>query len=235
MNLTKKLVSRIYFIVFFVMFFVMTALMLTGVFQQNKDEKAEAARYESLKTPGGKTVLTNEILEEDHDKFLEDVAENRKMGLKMLSLFGTVVVAFVLMAVFSLIIKTMEDGAKALPIVLISFIGVTFLLSMVILVTVRVLIPNFQNDRYKTDGYYFAELKLKDKEIEEKWEETGSGDDRRTEKKTYYYLIDENGNRISTNETYYDRFEEPGVYYAGQTTSGSIFSFYPGKYFTLDN
>ena len=59
-----------------------------------------------------------------------------------------------------------------------------------------------------------------------------SDDEGGSEMKVYYYLITDTGTRIRVKEEIFDRYSEPGVYYAGKTDK-TIFSLYEGKYFKL--
>ena len=79
-------------------------------------------------------------------------------------------------------------------------------------------------------------ITIKNKKDAEKREETETvknGDSYSTETRVYYYLIKDNGEEISTNKLLYERFVGEGIYYAGRTATGKIFSIYPDKYFEL--
>ena len=44
--------------------------MVKGLIDQNKDEKLQNERYESMIQEGSRVELTDEILEYDHDKYV---------------------------------------------------------------------------------------------------------------------------------------------------------------------
>ena len=87
-DMSKKLVSVIITVGFILILVIMAAIMIKGLIDQNNDEDAQIARYESLKTEGGKTTLTIDIMEEDHTKYVEDAAQAKKTFITLLVLFG---------------------------------------------------------------------------------------------------------------------------------------------------
>ena len=60
--MTKKIASRIFYGSFILIFVIMLGMMVKGLIDQNKDEKLQNERYESMITEGGKTTLTDDIL-----------------------------------------------------------------------------------------------------------------------------------------------------------------------------
>ncbi len=83
--MTRKLVSTIFYVVFGLVFATMLGIMIVGFIKQNEDEKNQIARYESMIGQGGKTTLTNEILEEDHEKYLADSAKAKSTFITLLT------------------------------------------------------------------------------------------------------------------------------------------------------
>ena len=98
-------------------------------------------------------------------------------------------------------------------------------------IMLAIMVKGLLDQKADNEAYAFSELRLVDSEMKKEYVQTGSGDDRRTETRISYFLIEENGNKIEVNQLFYDRFIGPGVYYAGRTASGNVFSFYPGEYF----
>ena len=232
--MSKQVVSRVFYIGFFVIFGIMTAIMVKGLIDQNKDEKQQTARYESMITEGQKTVLTNEILNEDHDKFVQDSIKGKKTFITLLVCFASVIVLFVITYIFTIILKGMEEGASTQFIIILACFVVTLLMiGFFAVVAVKTIVPKLSNSDPETEKYYFNELRIKDAEKEEKTETVKSGDSYETRTTVYYYLIEENGNRISVNKVLFSRFVGEGIYYAGQTERGAVFSVYPDKYFEL--
>ena len=221
--MTKNLVNKLYVIIFILIFFIMTGIMVVGLINQNKDEKVQRSRYEQMIKEGSKTVLTDAILEEDHTRYVEKSKESTKTFLTLLACFAAVIIAFVVMMIFNVILKGMEEGASSTGflIMLASFIIAMFMIVSFLIVAVKFLVPRFQNSNIEDEKYYFTEITLKD------------ADSYSTETRVYYYLIKDNGEEISTNKLLYERFVGEGVYYAGRTATGKIFSIYPDKYFEL--
>ena len=234
--MTRKLASNIFMIVFMVCFFTMVGFMVVGFIQQNKDEKQQISRYEQMITRGGenKTVLTSGILEEDHEKYLQDAEKSKSTFIKLLICFACVAVLFVLLAIFNAVQKAMDESGPSLVIALVSFLAVTFMISSFAVIAGMFLVPRLKTDPSK-EAYYFDTLIVKDAVREEEKVNTGSGADYQTETRVYYYLLDESGNKISVSKLLYERYTGPGTYYAGRTARGNIFSLYSGEYFELEN
>ena len=232
--MNKKLVSRIFYGTFFLIFAIMLGIMVVGFIKQEKDNKIETERYESMIQEGSRVELTDEILEYDHDKFVQDSVTGRKTFISLLICFASVIVLFVVMYIFTLIMKGMEDGASpVLGVFLACFLGVVFILASFSVVCLKVIVPKLVSSHPEDDKYFFSELTLTDAQKEEKKEEVREGDHTETRTTVYYYLIEENGNRISTNKLLYSRYIGEGIYYAGQTDKGAVFSLYPSEFFSL--
>lgn len=232
--MSKKLVSGIFYTCFGLGFAFMLGIMIIGFINQTKDEKEQAARYEQMITEGSKMTLTNDILEEDHTKYLEDSAKAKRTFATLLVCFGAMFVMFILMGIYSTVIRFIEDGQNGYFVIyLASFACLVFIFVSAVIIATKVVIPKMISSNPEKEAYFFSELNLSDSERKEELVETGSGEDRRTETRVTYFLIEENGNKIEVNKLFFDRFEDPGTYYAGQTVRGNIFSLYSGKYFEL--
>ena len=231
----KKFAQGFVIFGFIIFFLIMTGIMVKGFIEQKKDDKAEIERYESMITEGSKTVLTNAILEEDHDKYVEDCEKAKNTMISLLICFGGAFVSVVVGSIFLMIIRGIEDGPiSSFAPVLVSFTGIMFVVAIVIVTVVNFLIPKFSSSHPEEDFYYFNELNIIKTEKREETITTGSGDSRTTETRVYYILYDENGKEIQVNEVFFNRVDEPGIYYVGQTVKGSVFSLYSGKYFELE-
>ena len=231
--MNKHILGRIFVIGFFVIFFLMVGIMVKEFIEQKNDNKAQKERYEQMIASGSKTVLTNDILEEDHDKYLADIAEGKRIFITLLICFGSVIVWFVVYYIISLILKGREEGASSSMLILCgSFAVVLIMIGSFAIIAVKMIVPALTRDREK-EGYYFNELNISDAERREVTEKVKDGDSYRTETRVYYYLFDENGKEIAINEVLYSRYVGEGVYYCGQTAGGKVFSVYPDKYFEL--
>ena len=231
--MNKNLLGKIFVIGFLVIFFLMVGIMVKEFIEQKNDDKAQKERYEQMIASGSKTLLTNDILEEDHNKYLADVAEGKRIFITLIICFASVIVWFVVYYIISLILKGMEEGASSSMIILCaSFAVALIMIGSFAIIAVRVIVPNLTRDRTK-EGYYFNELNISDAERREVTERVKDGDSYRTETRVYYYLFDEKGKEIAINEVLYSRYVGEGVYYCGQTAGGNVFSVYPDKYFEL--
>ena len=234
--MTKNIISKILtgtFIAIIVLFFIFGII---GITKQNKEEKEAMARYEQMITEGAKTPLTNEIMEEDHDNYLAKAAESTKTFYMVAAMFVAAVAVFVLMVVFTVIVRGMEDGpnSRGFLITLVTFFSMIFLIVSFFVIAIKMIIPNLNGVQPEQEAYYFEKIQLVDSWKEEKIVETGSGDNRDTRTEITYHLYDENGKDIHTNKVLFERYKEPGLYYAGTTSGGAIFSLYPAKYFEPD-
>ena len=234
--MTKNLVNKLYVVIFMLIFVIMTGIMVVGLINQNKEEKADRARYEQMIKEGSKTLLTDAILDEDFSKYVEQSKKSTKIFVTLLACFAAVILAFVVMMIFNVILRGMEEGASSTSfiIMLASFIVAMFMIVSFLIISVKFLVPRFQSFNPEEEKYYFTEIVLTNAERIEKQETVKDGDSYRTETRVYYYFYTENGEQISTSKLLYERYIGEGIYYAGKTSRGNIFSLYPDKYFELE-
>lgn len=210
----------------------MVLIMVKGLFDQKKDNEKKTSRYESMITEGGKTALTKDILEEDHDQYVKDANEAERTFLILAIGFLGVMVLVVIRLIFGLIIKHKTEGPSlSFTLTMVSFIGVVFIFTFFVVICFKFIAPKLASHDYANEKYYFEEIKLADSKKKEEYVETNNGDTRTTEKRVYYYLVEENGTEHEVTKLLYDRFVGAGVYYAGRTARGIIFSVYPDEYF----
>lgn len=233
--MSVKRVTRIFYIVFGVCFVLMTGIMVKGFLDQKADDKKQVERYESMLKEGGKTTLTDEILEEDHDKYVKDAAKGKQTFITLLVCFGAVVVMFVIMAIFTTVMRALQGRREEHVLVaLITVISVMFIFVSVLIVTITYIVPKLAQSDPSEDVYAFARLNIEKTEEKREVVTTGSGDNRTTETRITYYLIEDNGRQHSVSKLMFERFVGAGTYYAGMTDKGNIFSVYPGVYFELE-
>lgn len=233
--MTKNLVNKLYVVIFMLIFVIMTGIMVVGMINQNKEEKADRARYEQMIKEGSKTVLTDAILDEDFSIYVEQSQKSTKIFVTLLACFAAVILAFVVMMIFNVILRGMEEGASSTSfiIMLVSFIGAMFMIVSFLIISVKFLVPRFQSFNPEEEKYYFTEIVLTNAERIEKQETVKDGDSYRTETRVYYYFYTKNGEQIRTSKLLYERYIGEGIYYVGKTSRGNIFSLYPDKYFEL--
>lgn len=233
-RLAVKRISMVFYIVFAACFILMVGIMVKGLIDQNADEKEQKARYEKMINEGSKTKLTDKILEEDHEKFLQDAVKAKKTFITLSACFAGVALMFFVTAISTNILKRLEGGPQQPLAVTIVSVAVLLFIFITFTVTVfKVIIPKLVKSDPSDDAYAFVELHLVDSEKKEEIVEHDDGDTKTTETRVTYFLIEEDGNKIEVNKLFYDRYEGPGVYYAGRTSKGSVFSLYSGKYFEL--
>ena len=231
----RRVFSFVFYGVFALCFIIMAVIMIIGYKDQKNDEKKETERYEKMINEGSRTVLTDKILEEDHDEFVKDADKSRRTFISLLVCFGAVVLMFCITTIFNIILGRLEGGRREpFFISIVSFVMVMVVMLTCVLIALKVIVPKFASSDQSNDHYSFKELKIKDTERKKEYIETGTGDSRTTETRITYFLIEENGNKIEVNKMFYDRFVGEGIYYAGMTYRGSILSLYPGIYFELE-
>ena len=229
--MSRNTVSRILYGCFILVFFVMVGIMVKGLIDQNNDENKQIARYEQMKSAENKTLLTDEILKEDHDKYLQDSTKSKKMAITLFSCFGIVVIWLVITVIITNVMALMEkNGTESFAVLFAISIAAVFLTLAFFAVMLKAIIPGLTRDQSK-DAYFLSEFSLADSEKVEEVVSTGTGENRTTETRIYYYLIEDNGEKIGVSKLLYNRYEGPGIYYAGQTSRGNIYSLYPAKYF----
>lgn len=233
--MSKKFLSRIFYGTFILVFIIMVGIMVWGLIDEKRDEKAQTARYQSMITEGSKVELTDEILNEDFDKYIQDSVKAKKTFISLLVCFFSVMILFVVMYIFNIILKGMEEGANSsgFVIMLALFLAVMFMFGTFGFVAVRMIVPALLRSNPEEEKAFFTTLNIKDAERIEEREEVKTSDGYETRVHVYYHLIDEDGNVISVNKVLYERYIGEGVYYAGMSSSGKVFSVYPDKYFTL--
>ena len=232
--MSVKRITRIFYIVFGLCFVLMGGIMVKGFLDQKADEKKQVERYESMLKEGGKTTLTDEILEQDHEKYVQDAAQSKKTFITLLVCFGLVVVMFIFTAIATSVLRALHNRREEYVVVaLVTCIAMLFIFVSVFVVSVKWIIPKMASSDVSKDAYAFARLEIE--QVEEKKErvKSGSGDSQTTETRITYFLVEENGCKYPVKKLLYDRFVGAGTYYVGMTDKGKIFSVYPGVYFEL--
>ena len=145
--MTKNVVSKIFTGVFFLCVLIFMGFGVISIINQKKDEERQAAHYQQMIKEGSKTPLTTEILEEDFNAYLERVSQSKKTFYFVISLFSAAVVDFVLMIIFSTVIRGMEDGVNSASflITLICFITAMVLITSFFVIAARLIIPKINN------------------------------------------------------------------------------------------
>ncbi len=232
--MTKQIASKIFYGAFILVFVIFVGIMIFGMISDKKEEEKKVSAYQQMINEGSKTVLTNEILDEDHDQYVQDTEKAKKTFLTLAACFGAIAVIFLAMVICSTIIKGMEDGPGiGLTVSVVSFIAVTFMITSFAVIAIKAIVPHMKYSNPDKEAYYFETLSLKDCKTEKEVIETNTGGDRETRTVIHYILIDDNGKEIETNKVLYERFVGEGEYYAGKTVGGYMFSLYPEVYFEL--
>ncbi|SKA65631.1 hypothetical protein SAMN02745111_01150 [Eubacterium uniforme] len=230
--------NRKQFVIGFMIFFVIIAVTMGKAFiKQEKQAKIEKARYEKMVNEEGKYKLTKDVLEEDHDRYLEDAEEGEKIFKDLITAFAG---AMILVLIY--MFMNIFDFASIVPVKNKALVkaGALIILGVIVVFSANFFSEIFRVSK-KSEGnknakYDFYELNVVSTHVETKTTTTGSGSDRRTTRTNYYYLDLEGNKEIKTNQMYYERAKDnPGLYYAGMTEKGALFSLYPATEFELVN
>lgn len=228
------IVSKLPVIVFLVVFIIIGAFMVKGLLTQQKENEADNARYEQMIHEGEKTQLTQTILDEDHDEYVARTKSGNKtfaaIGIAFLSLMVIMLIVFIVKLIIS-----KNQGATGLELTrnIIAVVALLIFTGIAVFVGFAFIRPAMNNDKYETESYKFVELNIATTQVEEIEHRTKTNGHTRTTKTYNYYLITDDDQKISVSKNNYDRFNTPGVYYAGRTESGAVFSLYPSTYFEL--
>lgn len=229
--------SKVFVIVFLIVFFLIGGIMVKGMMDQQKKNIADNNKYTQMIHEGEKTKLTQEILDQDHAEYVESVkSNNNTFAIIGIAFIGLMVLLIVIFTVQALIRKS--QGASGLELIR-YFIPVGCLAVFTILgiiIGVQFIAPSMKNDKYEKESYKYVELNIKTTQVEEHkstHRRSGSSHGTTTTTTYTYFLITDDDQKIQVSKILYERFDVPGIYYAGQTESGSVFSLYPDKYFEL--
>ena len=218
-------------------FIIVAAIMLIGYLKQEMRDKKEIARYEMLVDEEGKYKLTKDVLEEDYDRYLNGVKENEKFPRNIGIVIAGIVSLFLifLLAIF-LYIKFPFPDKKGIRVTGIALV----IVGVIVVFNVNFLSELFRDSKegsanIENTKYAFYELDIISARVEARRERSGSDDDSYTTN-YYYYLYTNNRGIIEINQMYYNRAKDkPGIYYAGMTEKGALFSLYPATEFELAN
>ncbi len=228
--------SKIYVVVFLIIFFAIAGFMVKGLLTQQKENNADRTKYEQMIKSDGKTTLTQEILDQDHNEYVESVKSNNKtfaiIGIGFLGLM----LLFLIIAIANYFSQR-NKGAQGIELVrnIVSIVAISVFLVMGIIIGVAFIRPMMNKTDYDKESYKYVELNIVDTKVEEhKSTHRKSNGHGTTTTTTYtYYVITEDNEELKVGKLLYERVANPGVYYAGMTEGGNIFSLYPSEYFEL--
>ena len=212
---------------------LLIAMVVKVKLEQKNSVEAAKDRYEQMISRGQVVTLTNDILEEDYEKYVKDAQKAKELLPLFLGFVGVflgfIIIRMLIGVIFSVVERKGIMNFVGNIVVALLFVGM--LVGGYTLVKDKVL-PEIDKNFPENEAHYFFEYKLADAKKEVVTEAAPPSDDASSRSKTYYYLITDEGRQISVREEVFDRFREPGVYYAGRTDA-TIFSLYEGKYFQL--
>ena len=181
----------------------------------DKMEKRHNARYEQMINVEGMGTLNQKTLEEDHKSCVEDEKDfeaNEKDTSKT--------IMPMLIILFLIIIVTTYESRK--PIKSIISLVVVFLILVGSIASTNRSIR--RDTSYLDESYRYVEEKIKSKKDvydEDKY-------------KHIYTLYTEDGKTLEVEEYLFNRVEDMGIYYLGETESGTVLSLYPSSKFILE-
>ena len=229
--------SKIFVVVFLIIFFVIGGFMVKGLLTQQKEDNADRTKYEQMIKSDGKTTLTQEILDQDHDEYIESVKSNNKtfaiFGIGFLGLM----LIFLIVAIANFF-NQRNKGAQGVELIrnIVAIVAISIFLIMSIFVGLVFIRPMMNKTDYDNESYKYVELNITDTKVEEhtSTHRKSNGHGTTTTTTYTYYVITEDGDNLKVSKLLYERVSNPGIYYAGRTESGSIFSLYPAEYFELE-
>ena len=228
--------SKIFVVVFLIIFFAIGGFMVKSLLTQQKENNEDRTKYEQMIKSDGKTTLTQEILDQDHTEYVESVKSNNKtfaiFGIGFLGLM----IIFLIIAIANFF-NQRNKGAQGVELIrnIVAIVGISLFLIMSIFIGLVFIKPMMNKNDYDKESYKYVELNIVNTKVEEhKSTHRKSNGHGTTTTTTYtYYVITEDNEELKVSKLLYERVGNPGVYYAGVTESGNIFSLYPSEYFEL--
>lgn len=219
----------------FAIFIILFGFMGKELISQEKKNKADVERYEKMVNEEGKFKLTQKILDEDHEQYVKDGEHGAEVFKFVISAFGG---AFILILILSFMraldVKKLFPPKYANIIMWIMLAGCGVMVVFGINFFTRVNAMSKRSEEIAKIGYKFYEMNVESRRVEKKEEYERDADGHtRTITNYYYYLTLEGNKEIQVKKLFYDRAEEPGLYYCGATEKGNIFSMYPATEFEL--
>ena len=212
---------------------IIVALVFKVKTDQKNSVEASKERYQQMISQKQIMTLTNDILEEDFTEYVKGSQRAKDLLHLLLACFGAFIGLFVIWmligAVFSVIQR--KGVMSVLGHIFMALLFAGMFVGGYVIVTEKIL-PDINKEDPTTEVHYFEEIRVVGVQKDTVEEKKFSDDEGGSETKVYYYLITEAGTRIRVKEEIFDRYGEPGIYYAGKTEH-TIFSLYEGKYFKL--
>lgn len=223
---SKKILNLAFAVLFF-------GALLSVFVESNKNskdikklEEKRSARYEQMLDNSEKTVLTQQILDEDHNLWVER-AKLADEAIKTVEKYAIIIsIAIIGYCVLSIINSIMDKNKKAFAVIK-EIIGCVLICGVVVASGISVR----RNMKLEYDFYY--------KYIDEPYEYVEGT----VESKNVRYNVDNINNRyiirtenretteiwktLEADEKLYNKIDEKGEYYFGKTENNMIFSIYP--------
>lgn len=228
--LLKRWIGRVLVGIFILSVAIMAAIIYKSYLDQEKERDQQREIYQQMIREDGKTPLTQETLEQDFEFYVKNVNRGRTVFRNLLILFGVAFAQIVIMILYTGVVRVLED--RRVTQLIGSIVSAAVIITMFVVVAWVVktkIIPRMYDGDPEDEAHYYVSLDLADAKKEEKVV-YDSDNNSRTE--VTYYLIKTDGGRIQTDKVMFERYEKPGVYYAGRTDK-TVFSLYPALYFEL--
>lgn len=229
----EKKVSLIFRIVIILAAVLMVGMVFKIKQEQKNSVNAAKERYEQMISGEQVMTLTEDVLEEDFQEYVKGVQRAKQL----LNLYLGMIGAFIGLLLLWMLVQVVFDmfSRKGIGVFIGHSVAILIFAALLIggyFIVKDKILPQVNKEDPSSDPHYFAELHLTGVQRDVKTEDANPQDDASSKTTVYYYLITDTGARISVKEEVYDRFGEPGIYYAGRTEH-TIFSLYEGKYFKL--
>ena len=201
-----------------------------------KSKKDYEERYEKMVDVEGKFKLTQKILDEDQQMYVDDIERVRNHAIKVVAIFaGSMILSLILVFVhkIGLTDNLPEICGKLASWIMILAFETVLIFGIIFIRNDRIneiMSSNISGLKY---DFHEVNIKAKTTETEHKTIVNHEKDEVREETKYYYHLILED-KQVDVNKDIYDRVDKFGVYYLGMTQNDDVFSAYPATEFELE-
>ncbi len=231
--MAEKRVTKVFTVLILLVIAALAGMVIKVKMDQKNSVEESKERYRQMISGEQIMTLTDDILEEDFDQYVQDT--NRARNLLHIfvgcngAFLGLIVLWMLIKAVFDVINRKGIGNFIVHIIVAVIFAG-AFVGGYILLKDK--IFPEIESEDPASAAHYFEEMRLVGVQKDVRAESANPQDDESSKTEVYYYLLTDTGSRIRVKEEIFERFGEPGVYYAGRTED-TVFSLYEGKYFKL--
>ena len=192
-------------------------------------------KYKHLIKREGKIILTQEVLDQDYNNYNEKSKKGKAIAIIISTVLLSIIIILFIFCIIRYYIKKRNGSSNTdiskFSIIVLSGLAIILIIFLVISCCIKV-----------DEPYTFTELYIKSSTYIRR--SSGSTSSKSNKSNTsnksetyYYYLIMENNEKIEVNKDIYYKFKDfnySGIFYAGKTESGVIFSLYSSNDYELE-